>query len=211
MAENNQVVMPTGNLLCVVNQSTFMGLYTFYEYVPPTALNSLGSFNPVPAGGPAFMSGNVLSTPLPDGTVLVGGRDSGSMYIYRPSGSQLTTGRPTLAAVGGFVNGLYTLSGTTLNGLTNGANRDDEGQNYTSFPIVQLATAGHTYSGSVTYISTMSIAPGAQGVVQFRMPPALAKASVSVSVSASGWQSANALTVSNSLWLPTPAQFLLMN
>jgi len=203
MAENCQAVMPTGNLLLVVNPSSFSGTYTFYEF------NTLSGFIATPAGGPNIHTGNVYQTPLPDGTVFVTSRDNPTAFIYTPAGAQIATGKPNITSIGGFTNGQYTVMGTALNGLTNGANRDDEGQNFTSFPTVQISSSGKKYYGSVVSLSTMSIAPNAPGVVQFTMPSTVAHADVTTSVSASGWQSANSVVISNNLWLPSPAEHLL--
>ena len=203
MAENCQVVMPTGKLLLVVNPQSFSGTYTFYEF------DSLNGFVSTPAGGPGYTSANVFQTPLPDGTTLVTGAQNLRTYIYRSGGSQLSTNKPNIISLAGFTNGQYTISGTGLNGVTNGANRDDEGQNFTSFPSVAITSGTNTWYGSITSLSSMSIAPNAPVTAQFIMPPSVPHGSVTVTVSASGFQSANSVVVSNTLWLPTPAQFLL--
>lgn len=154
----------------------------------------------VSLGAPDYSmaNGNLLQTPLPDGTVLVADAGFRDMYVYTPATAQLTSfGQPTITTITGPSSGVYTLNGTTLNGLTNGANSDDEVQNYTSFPIVWLITATQTRYATVTSVSTTSIAPGASGTVTFRVPSGMVPThgTATVKVSASGLFSSNTKTI----------------
>lgn len=196
MDENGQVVMPTGNILATVTGWDFSN-NKFYELKTSGTL----SFVDVSAGGPTSCSGNVLQTPLPDGSVMVACSAKSTIFAYRPAGSQLTKyGQPTIQSIAGPVNGSFTLTGTTLNGLTNGANRDDEGQNYTSFPVVSLA---YLFSGqktlryaTVTQLSTTSIAPGVASTINFTIPDDVPReVPLTVSVSASGLASSNSKVI----------------
>ena len=174
MTENDQVVMPNGKVLCDAHETGAVNHY-FYEYTPPTDDTSPGSFADVSAAGPGFLfaqpGGTTLrSTPLPNGTVMVSARNSKSMFIYTPSGSQLTTyGRPAIDSI--LKSGTtFRIQGRGLNGLTNGANADDENQNYTSFPVVSMSFGGTVTYLTITSNSTMSISPGVAGVVVANVP-----------------------------------------
>jgi len=200
MDENGQAVLPNGNVLAGVIRWDFAGTYKFYEYTPPPAAGGNGSFTDVSAGGPSYTAGNLLQTPLPDGSVLVANEHNSAIYSYRPSGAQLTSyGQPRITSIAGPVSGVYTITGTGLNGLTNGANRDDEGQNYTSFPVVWVTIAGQRRYCNVTSVSTASIAPGAAVTVKFTLPANLPRGTLTVGLSASGLQSANSFLINPNL------------
>lgn len=191
-AETNQALMPTGNALCAGNHSSQPNV-VFYEFDPSTGTFSTKS---TATGAPAFPAfSTVLQTPLPDGSIMVSSMSSINLYIYTPRGPQLTQyGQPTITSpITGPVNGVYTLNGTTLSGLTNGASMDDELQNYTSFPIVAVEINGTKTYCSVTSVSNMSITPGVPSQVKFTIPPGVAHGALKVTVSASGLQSSNSV------------------
>jgi hypothetical protein len=194
MHENDQVVMATGKVLTATTLD-FLA-YTFFEYDPRTDRDT---FTDVNTGAPDFHTnnGNLVQTPLPDGSVMVADVGFKDVYIYTPVGLQLTAfGQPTITSITGPVNGVFTLTGTTLNGLTNGASRDDEGHNYTSFPIVSVTYAGQTRYCNVRRTSSMAIAPGATSTVQFSIPPEVPHGiTLTVRVSASGLASKNAVSL----------------
>jgi hypothetical protein len=208
MAESNQMVLPTGNVLAVARSQPDI---KFYEYTPPAPGATLGSFSQQLPGSPTFLidqpASNVQATLLADGTVMIAA--ASDIYLYRPAGNQLTNGRATIANVAGFVNGLYTLSGTNLNGLTNGSSCDDEGHNFTSFPVVAATFGSQTQYCPVVNVKSFAIAPNVSSSIQFRMPSNVPVGPVTISVSTSGLQGANTMTVNNSLYLPLPDAALL--
>jgi len=213
MDESNQVVLPTGNALLAAVDQTFTGTFAFYEFTPPSTCNSLGSFssNLVAGGvGPQFVAPGVISTPLPDGTVMVAQAGGAQVWIYSPLSPQLTAfGQPTITHVSGPVNGVYTMTGTTLNGLTNGVNMDDENQNFTSFPIVWVSRGSNRWYCNVTDLTTRSIAPGVPVTLNFRVPQGIPLGPLTVSVSASGLQGANTVQIAG---IPSPGPaYLVLN
>jgi hypothetical protein len=198
--ESNQVVMPTGNVLVAANTGS-LNYYRLYEYSP-----GLNAFTDVSVGGPDFVSASpspgctILQTPLPDGTVLVGAICSPDTYIYSPPGPQVTTGASTITNITGPVGSIFTLTGTGLNGLTNGSNRDDEGHNYTSFPVISVTkTSGEKRYCRIVSVSTSSIDLNAQGSVQFMLPSGPGwppqHDTLTFRVSASGLQGSNSWAV----------------
>jgi len=195
--ENGQSVMPTGRVLVTAHSD--YGYLKFFEY-DPTA----NQFTDVSFGAPAILTetnygGSVAETPLPDGSVLVAASGMRQVYVYKPVGPQLTTqGQPTITGIAGPVNGVYTLTGTTLNGLTNGSARDDEGSNYTSFPVVSITSGSTVRYANVLSFSGSSIQPGSTSSVRFSAPRAgwPAHGTLTVRVSASGLKSANSKTIS---------------
>jgi hypothetical protein len=194
--ENGQSVMPTGRVLVAAHSD--YGYLKFFEY-DPTA----NQFTDVSFGAPAILTetnngGAVAETPLPDGSVLVAATGMRQVYVYKPVGAQLTSqGQPTITSVTGPVNGVYTLTGTTLSGLTNGSARDDEGSNYTSFPVVSITSGSTVRYANVTSYSSSSIQPGTSSTVKFTAPRAgwPGHGTLTVRVSASGLKSSNSKTI----------------
>jgi hypothetical protein len=198
--ELSQSVMPNGHVL--VAASSQYGFVKFFEYDPANDVFWDVSYG----ASPALTEGNnthggfpVSETLLPDGSVLVGSSDEMHLYVYRPFGAQLTTyGQPTIARVSGpLATGEYTLVGTTLNGLTNGSNRDDEGSNSTAFPVVSVTAGSTTRYAVVTSVNSTSTAPGAPVTVRFRAPRAgwPGSGALTVRTSASGLMSASSATI----------------
>lgn len=195
--EHGQSVMPTGHVLAAIH-STY-SYNKFFDYDP-----SLNVFYDVSYGAPSLATetngaGYMVQTPLPNGTVLLGMQGTKSLYVYSPPGAQLTRfGQPSITSVTGPVSGVYTMTGTTLNGLTNGADRDDESSNYTSFPVISATSGSTTRYAVITSISSTSIAPGASVTVKFKAPRAgwPGHGTITLSVSASGLKSSNTKTIS---------------
>jgi hypothetical protein len=198
MDESAQAVMPNGNVLTAAIAWDYLVPWKFYEYAPFDGFTPFTALSGLP-NAPSYTGGsNVLQTPLPDGGVLVANNNSANMFIYSHAGPQLTTyGQPTISSITGPVAGVYTMTGTNLNGLTNGANRDDEGQPGTGFPIVWVNTYGQRRYCTVTSVNTASIHPGQAVQLTFKLPPDLPGGSFDVGVSASGLQSSNFVAISN--------------
>jgi hypothetical protein len=88
---------------------------------------------------------------LPDGTVLMpSGCDGTQLYVYQPSGPPLPQGQPHILGI--FMNavGSYHLTGTGLNGISEGASFGDDAQMASNYPLVRLTDG----AGKVTYART---------------------------------------------------------
>jgi hypothetical protein len=86
---------------------------------------------------------------LPDGTVLFS-RFNKQLYVYQPDGSPLAAGKPTIAGITGNPDGSFHLTGTLLNGISEGAAYGDDAQMDSNYPLVRLRSA----SGNVYYART---------------------------------------------------------
>jgi hypothetical protein len=157
----------------------------FYEYDPDptpgiyptqgTYTEVLGPGNP---GAPSIWNdcGTTTMLDLPDGTVLMdSGCNNAQLYVYTPAGSPLPLGQPqvqsVVAATAGGCSDCYLLTGTGLNGISEGASFGDDAQMATDFPIVQLTDGSGNVAYARTYNwTTTSIAPGAPGMTNFQLP-----------------------------------------
>jgi hypothetical protein len=129
----------------------------FYEYDYSSGTN--GSFAATSSPGNATVgsqteasAGDYTFLALPDGTILSsqGADPSGQLYVYVPDSPALASGKPTVASIGPNSDGQYHLSGTLLNGISEGAAFGDDAQMSSNYPLVRLTD----HSGKVTYTRT---------------------------------------------------------
>jgi len=156
------VLLPTGKVLLVGSPApacSYPGPSTFHEYDPATNTATVVSA-PTDASGAAFTTRFLL---LPTGEVLYSA-DSGTLSVYKPSGSPKAAWKPTISdAAQDMVTGhTYVISGTQLNGLSQACSYGDDAQMATNYPLVRLT---NTATGKVRYLptshhSTMGVATG---------------------------------------------------
>ncbi|HEX2659213.1 MAG TPA: Ig-like domain-containing protein, partial [Polyangia bacterium] len=128
---------------------------------------------------------------LPTGQILLTGT-GGADFIYTPASGPLDSWRPTIQSVSANGDGSFTLSGTQLNGLSQGSSYGDEGNAQTNFPLVRL-TSGTTVWYARTYgFSTMGFATGSATVqTQFTLPAGIPAGTYQLAVVTNGIDSAS--------------------
>jgi hypothetical protein len=178
-------VLPDGTVLCVAGPSgTYNGPTTFYIYDPVA-----NSFTNIAAPG-----GSVTGAPfggrmldLPNGTVLFTTGGS-TPYVYNPNTSPLPAAQPTITNVTQNADGTFTLTGTLLNGISEGAAYGDDAQMSSNYPIVRLTGAtGTTYYARTVDWSSTGVQTGATPQsMNFVLPLGIPAGSYSLSVVANG-------------------------
>jgi len=144
-------MMANGKILCALGPAgTFSSPTSFYEYDYVSNLFT-AIIGPDDGSYPPFIT-RMLD--LPDGTVLFSG-DSSQIYVYQPDGPLLSAGRPTITGLVTNNDGSYRLTGSSLDGISEGAAYGDDAQMDTDYPIVRL-----TNSSGVFYARTYNW-PGA--------------------------------------------------
>ncbi len=153
-------MMMNGKILCAVGNATNYNEPTyFYEYDP--VANSFSQVN-----GPTGTTDPVpplqaMMLDLPDGSVLYS-HEGNDLYIYRTTGTPLAAGQPTISGVTANNDGSFTLAGTQLNGISEGAAYGDDAQMASNYPLIRLTnSAGNiyyerTYNWSSTGVMTGS-------------------------------------------------------
>ena len=124
---------------------------------------------------------------LPDGTVLYQGSDN--IYFYTPPDSALTSGQPVINSVVPNNDGSYTLTGTGLNGLNQGAQYGDDKQMDSNYPIVRLTsnTTSDVYYARTFNWSSTSVQTGTKILTtQFTLPANIPSDDYSLVVVANG-------------------------
>lgn len=182
-------MMVTGNILCAVspvptNANHFPTPTTFYEY--DYIANAFASVN-----GPTGPSDNISSYQaamlvLPDGTVLYSHFTS-QLYIYQPTGAPLASGRPVINNITSNPDGSYHLTGTGLNGISEGAAYGDDLQMDSNYPLIRLTAGANVYYVRSWNWSSTGVQTGAQIVsTEFKVPPNLIGGNYSLVVVANG-------------------------
>lgn len=167
------VLLPNGNVFfqvssfdngCKNNGSSF------FEYGD----GGLGTDPPAPnAGSDPSFAGEMLL--LPTGQVLFSDLTE-NLSIYTPGGTYQSAWQPTISSVGttlvaGAIGNL--LSGTQLNGLSQGSMYGDDVQMATNFPLVRITNnaTGHVFYCRTHNFSTMAVATGSTPVsTEFDVP-----------------------------------------
>jgi hypothetical protein len=145
-------MMVNGKILCMANliptsANHFPPPSTFFEYNYLT-----DAFTPIkaPTGGATLdistWMANMLA--LPDGSILYAQQNSSKYYVYTPDGSPLSAGKPTINKIyitNNTGNCTYKITGTTFNGISEGAAYGDDEQMATNYPIIRLTSGTNAY------------------------------------------------------------------
>jgi hypothetical protein len=141
-------MMVNGKVLCAVGSATNFGSTTwFFEF--DSVSNRFTPVNGPNATTEAIPPYETMFLDLPDGSVLYS-RFNRQLYIYQPDGSPLAAGKPTIAGITGNPDGSFHLTGTLLNGISEGAAYGDDAQMDSNYPLVRLRNS----SGTVYYART---------------------------------------------------------
>jgi hypothetical protein len=159
-------------------------------------------FNPItntytdvtPHNGVPLNDGTMLV--LPTGQVLLT-NETQRLQVFTPDGTPNISWQPTITNITDNGNNTFTLTGTQLNGISEGAAFGDDAEMASNYPIIRLTDA----NGNVSYARTFNwsstgVATGsAPESVQFTLPAADAPGAYLVSVIGSGIASASVLNV----------------
>ena len=131
---------------------------------------------------------------LPNGQVMVTAATQN--WIYTPATAPQDAWRPTVTSVVANADGSYTLTGTQLSGLINGADEGDDMTMAENYPIVWLTNeAGDVYYCRSFAFSNMMPSKGpAPETCQFTTPKNLPEGTYNLYVSAVGVSSKTAVT-----------------
>ena len=185
MADAPGAMMPNGHILISVSPTNplFSPPASIYEFDPVAGTYT----NVTPPGfNPNNSSFNTQMLVLPSGQVMLVD-DSRQIGIYTPNGAPQNAWKPVITDITGSGT-QYTLTGTQINGISEGATYGDDNEMASNYPIVQLTDS----SGVVTYVrsfnwSSTGVATGSTPeTVQFTTPTNLAPGSYAVRVIANG-------------------------
>jgi hypothetical protein len=201
MADAPGAMMPNGDiLLALAPEGTIAGgQYTFpspawiYEFNPTTNMYTDVTPSDFKLNTPSEFTTMLV---LPSGQVMLT-NGTRQIAIFTPDGAPNPVWQPTIGNITNNGNNVFTLAGTQLNGVSEGANYGDDAEMASNYPIIRLTDA----NGNVSYARTFNwsstgVATGSMPEsVQFTLPTADTPGPYFVSVIANGIASAPVLDV----------------
>jgi len=165
-------LLPNGNVLFAASPRYGHSPTHFFEFTSATSspANTIKQVSDPLLGastGRAYYY-NLLA--LPNGQTLM--TDFSSVAeVYSPTGGPNSAWKPVIKSAPKCVTpgDSYVVSGTQLNGLSQGAAYGDDVQGATNYPLVRIVnnSSGHVFYARTFDPSTMSIAPGQSGSTHF--------------------------------------------
>ncbi|MGB9235288.1 MAG: Ig-like domain repeat protein [Terriglobales bacterium] len=190
LADAPAAVLPNGNILFAAETGYGEAPTHFFEFTTLNAINQVAD----DAGASFVAAFNYNFLVLPNGQILTTIEDVDQPEFYTPTGSPDPSWAPVISTSPSNVypGTTYTITGTQLNGLTQGAYYGDDFQMATNYPIVQITNSatGHVFYGRTFNISNRSIAPGASVSTNFTVPANIEQGASSLVVIANGIPSA---------------------
>jgi hypothetical protein len=174
LADAPAAVLPNGNILFAASPGFANSPTHFFEFTSATS-SPANSINQV--ADPIYFAGSSSSyyynfLVLPNGQILMTDF-SDIAEIYTPTGGPDPAWAPTISSVPTTLSlgNSYQVSGTQLNGLSQGAAYGDDVQGATNYPLVQIVNngTGHVFYAATSNFSTMSIAPAQAGSANFQV------------------------------------------
>jgi hypothetical protein len=175
-------MMPNGHVLFSADHPGLQGPTTLFEY-DPVGNTMTPVLNAPSLPGAAFGTRMLM---LPSGQVLFtnGGTQ---LYAYTPHGDSIPAGQPTIAGVADNGDGTFTLTGTQLNGISEGASYGDDAEMSTNYPIIRLVDAAGNVFYARTFNWNIGVATGDAVVsTQFTLPAGIPAGTYSLFVVANG-------------------------
>jgi Galactose oxidase, central domain len=135
---------------------------SLFEFDPVT--NTIRQVTNLPVALSSFLATNLGQydhmTLLPNGQIIFSDTTR-QMFVYTPSGAPQDAWRPTISSIEqtgsnynpltGTFDNVFTLTGTQLNGLDEGAYFGDDAQQATNYPLIQLTSPDGTISYATTF------------------------------------------------------------
>jgi len=197
MADAPAAVMPNGNVLLALSAGLFTTPTNFFEYNPAN-----NTYTAAPATSDASSSSSFYHNflILPTGQILNVSTYTSNIQIYTPSGTYQSSWQPVVTSAPSCVTAgsSYVVSGTQLNGLTQGAYYGDDQQAATNYPLVRIKnnSTGHVFYARTSGHTTMTVALNASGSTNFKVAPNTESGASTLYVVANGIPSAGtAITV----------------
>ena len=195
-ADGPAALEPNGKVLAMLSPGLFQSGCQFVEYDP--TLNSITKVaNPANCPGDSSWYGHLML--LPTGQAMFTDF-SGRVEIYTPASGVVSGVAPTINPISGSIGSPSTnnsLSGTQLNGLSEGSAYGDDYQGATNYPLVRLVQVdppNNVYYATTHSENTHSIAPGTPVNTQFDVPSGLPAGNYNLVAVANGIES-NSLPV----------------
>lgn len=135
--------LPNGHIIVSADAGPTKGLFQgptqLFDYDPSVGkMNAIDPPLPVTISDPAFVTRMLM---LPTGQLMFT-YGTGDVWIYTPDGKAPRKARPLPEALHYDGNGVFTLTGVRLNGVSAGAGYGDDAECDENYPIVSLSSGG---------------------------------------------------------------------
>jgi uncharacterized repeat protein (TIGR03803 family) len=183
-------VLPGGHMIFAADKPAYTPGTILFDYDPSAGTITQMSL----ADGLALQLGNYPASAermliLPSGELLLT-NSTNQLWIYNAQAAPADAWRPTITSIVPDGTATYKLTGTQLNGLSEGASYGDDAQMASNYPIVQLQSGG-TVTTARTINWTSQVATGSAAVsTDFVLPAGLPAGLYSLRVIANGIASA---------------------
>lgn len=158
IADGPAAVETNGNVLMMASPGIYQTSPTFLEWNGSTL-----TIVPTPSTATGDSSWYGAMLVLPNGQILFSDI-SQNLQVWTPAGSYQPAWQPTVSAVAATLvpGSTYPISGTQLNGLSQGAAYGDDQQMATNYPLVRIVntTTGHVFYCRTHGHSSMGVATG---------------------------------------------------
>jgi hypothetical protein len=166
-------MMANGKILCALTISSNHSTNYFYEFDPAgggTFTQTSGPNSPLTDTN-YVISDATSMLDLPDGTVLYSDT-GGRLYDYQPDTAQIASGKPAINSMTYNPDGTLLVSGTRLNGISQGASFGDDNQMDSNYPLIRFTDGGgNVYYGSTyDWSSTSVMSGGRQATTRCTLP-----------------------------------------
>ncbi len=201
-------MMVNGNILMALGPiADYVGPTTFYEYnYISNTITQISSPNGTDGNAP--YTENMLD--LPDGTVLLFDGGGTGLFVYKPDGTPLAAGKPSISSITQNADGSYHLTGIGLNGISGGAAYGDDQQMDSNYPLVRMTNSatGNVYYARTYNWSSTTIQNPNPVTAEFSVPANLPAGTYSLVVTVNGNPSApTTFTYGSSAALTAPTNF----
>ena len=186
-------MMLNGKVLCAVSPAPTSATHfptptAFYEYDPVT-----NTFTQVGAPG----GGTTVNTQvfvwnfinLPDGKIMATRQGVSTYWVYTPDGAPLPEWKPSVMWAARAPNGTFTVTGTQLNGISEGSSYGDDWQMNTNYPVVRFTpmTGSNVWYARTLNWSSTGVQTGSAVVnTQMTLPAGLPLGTLRLTVTANG-------------------------
>jgi hypothetical protein len=188
LADAPAALLPNGNILFAASPN-YQGFVTpthFFEFATNNTISQVS--DPTDAGSFTSFQWNFLV--LPTGQIMAVETDGSNVWYYTPSGSPNPSWAPVITSAPRTVApvGSYPLSGTQLNGLSQGAAYGDDQMAATNYPLVRITNtaSGHVFYARTHDHSSMTVAPSVASTTNFTLPVSIERGPATMVVVANG-------------------------
>jgi hypothetical protein len=179
-------MLPNGHFVFAADRPLFSAPTNLYDYDP--IANRLTQMS-VPGGlglsnKPAFVNRMLV---LPSGELLFSNATS-QAYVYAPDGGPAPSWRPAVSGISHVNGNVYQLTGTQLNGISEGASYGDDAEMASNYPVVRIVNdAGKVFYARTFNWSSTGVATGNTPVsTSFTLPAGIRRGTFQLSVVANG-------------------------